>query len=172
MMTCVPFIAASFLFSCKPASPGEQTVKTPTASLPEAIMPDTSSAVHMVPLTGSGLKYDGVYHYKTGDINYYMRFFERGNVALVVGNESDTARRSIREYLTENVQSGWNNVHNTLVERRNDSLLFRTMAFKGAITYAGAVYAAGDSVRFLKASEVNGKKAIVEYGFVPDGSRK
>ena len=39
-----------------------------------------------------------------------MRFFERGNVALVVGNENDTMRHSIREYLTENLQRSHGNV--------------------------------------------------------------
>ena len=135
-------------------------------------MPDTSSTVQLVPLTESGLKFNGLYRYNVDNIHYFMRFFERGNVALVVGNESDTTKHSISALLTENVQSGWNNVHNTPVIRRNDSLLFQTMAIKGAITYAGVVYAGGDSVRFLKESHVNGKKAFVEYGFLPDATSK
>ena len=162
------FFLACAVIACTHTTPDQKTDSNSTATLPSAIMPDTSSTVNLVPLTGSGLKYNGVYHYRVDNIHYVMRFFERGNVALVVGNESDTAKHSIREYLTENVQSGWNNVHNTLVLRHNDSLLFQTMALKGAITYAGVVYADGDSARFLKESKVNGKKAIVEYGFSPD----
>lgn len=142
----------------------------PSPAPPPPIASDTASTVRLTPLTGSDLRYDGVYHTSTGDIQYYMRFFERGNVALVTGPETPKDSVHIADFLTESVQSGWNNVHNVPVERRNDSLFFQTMAVNGAITYAGVV--AGDSVRFLKVSHINGKRAVVTYAFEPDRTLK
>jgi hypothetical protein len=131
--------------------------------------PPVSDGITLVPITGSGIRTDGWYYYSTGKgtdgLKYYMRFFERGNVALVGGPEKQHGE--LGKMLSENVQSGWNQVHNTPVILRNDSIIFRTMSIKGAINYAGVLYANGDSLRFLKSSEVNGQRMIVEYGFEP-----
>lgn len=125
--------------------------------------------VVLKPITLQGLRFDGVYMMVDGKLHYYLRFFERGNVALVGGPENEDhfdSTPSIRTYLTENVQSGWNNVHNTPVEQRNDSLFFRTMTMKGAITYACALRS--DTLRVLKASQVNGHRALLDYHFAAD----
>jgi len=117
-------------------------------------------------LEGTGLKFHGVYDAPSGNLHYYMRFFERGNVALVAGQQKPDDPVDLRSFLTQDAKSGTNNVHNVPVTRRNDSLFFTTMATRGAISYAGVVN--GDSLRFLKRSEVTGKQAVVVYGFVPD----
>lgn len=122
--------------------------------------------IELVPLTGSGVRFDGVYHYADGNLRYYMRFFERGNAAFVGGTEKYTGQ--LAEMLTIDVQSGWNQVHNCPVVQRNDSLFIRSMGLRGAINYFGEVRAAGDSVRFLKASQITGTRIIGAYGFLTD----
>ncbi len=142
---------------------------------PAAVPADTGAAapqpangmVVLHSLAGSGLRFDGVYDSPTsGNIHYYMRFFERGNVALIAGRQEANDPVDLRSFLTENVKSGQNNVHNVPVTLRGDSLFFTTMATRGEIIYAGAI--AGDTLRFLKHSRATGKKAIVSYGFLPD----
>lgn len=168
MRYVVPVLFVLLLAACTGSAGNDVPVPVPENE-PSAAG-DTIAGIKLVPLSHTGLRFNGVYHTSVGSIQYYMRFFERGNVALVVGPETANDTIRIASYLTENVQSGWNNVHNVPVTLRNDSLLFRTMALNGAITYAGVVD--GDSVRFLKASEVNGKRAIVAYGFEPDQGSK
>lgn len=151
------------------------TGQTPTQPVPETVAPDTASpiapagSVVLRSLAGSGLRFNGVYDSHTeGDIHYVMRFFERGNVALVAGRQRTGDRVDLRDLLKENAKSGKDNLHNVPVERRGDSLFFTTMATRGEIQYAGV--AKGDSLHFLKHSRVTGKKAVVSYGFVPDGT--
>ncbi len=127
---------------------------------------DTTTLVHLRSLSGSGLRFNGVYDHTEGNIHYYMRFFERGNVVLVAGRSPSAGSPDLRSFLTQDAQGGTSNLHNVPVERRGDSLFFTTMAPRGAITYAGAVH--GDSVRFLKHSRVTGKQAELAYHFIPD----
>lgn len=141
---------------------------TPVPAPPAPAAPiDTNTTVALTPLDIDGLRYDGVYLWVDGSLHYYMRFFQRGTVALVAGPDpkNDTIP-SIRTYLTEDVQSGWNSVHNTTVVQRNDSLFFRTMASKGAITYACVLQR--DTLVALKESQVNGRRAILRYHFEAD----
>ena len=133
---------------------------------------DTSTSLQLQPLHGSGLRFDGVYDQQAaGDLHYFMRFFERGNVALVAGVQKPDDPVKIQDLLTVNAQSGTNNLHNVPVTVRGDSILFSTMTPKGAITYAGTL-ADGDTLRFLKASMVTGKKAVLNYAFHPDSPLK
>ncbi len=120
----------------------------------------------MTPLTGTGLKFGGAYRCSVGDLHYYMRFFERGSAAFVGGTEKYDGQ--LASMLTIDVKSGWNQVHNCPVTQRNDSLFIRSVGMKGVITYAGDVRAQGDSVRFLRHSEINGSNQIMRYVFVPD----
>lgn len=120
----------------------------------------------LVSLTGTGLKFDGVYRCMIGDLRYYMRFFERGSAAFVGGTEKYPGQ--LAPLLTIDVKSGWNQVHNCPVEQRNDSLFIRSVGMKGVINYLGTVRASGDSVRFLRESEINGSRQIMPYAFVPD----
>lgn len=153
------------LCACSETTP--ETTSTPTVPT-EATTPaiDTTHAVVLTSLAGKGVRFNGVYVYRDKSILYFMRFFERGNVALVAGPEPANTNMSIRNLLTEDVQSGDNNVHNCPVEQRGDSLMFRTMSYKGAIRYAGVVR--GDTARFLKISDINGKRALLDYVFEPD----
>lgn len=128
--------------------------------------PGASDVVNLHTLKAASLKFNGVYESTTGDIHYYMRFFERGNVALIAGKEQADDPMALRNFLTQDVKSGLNNVHNVPVTLRNDSLFFTTMATRGEITYAGV--ADGDTLRFLKHSKVTAKKAVVSYHFIPD----
>ena len=171
MRILLPLFAVFFFTACsnntqpeQTAPPPEQETPTPVVEAPPA--PAAANVVELHSLVGSGLKFNGVYDSPTGNIHYFMRFFERGNVALVAGQQKPGDRVDLRTYLTENVKSGENNVHNTPVTQRNDSLFFSTMATRGAITYAGVVD--GDSLRFVKHSKATGKKALVAYGFIPD----
>ncbi len=141
---------------------------TPAGDTAAATKLDDSVSLHS--LQGSGLKFNGVYDSNTnGDIHYVMRFFERGNVALVAGRQQAGDKVDLRDLLTMDAVSGKNNLHNVPVERRGDSLFFSTMANRGAITYAGKLNA--DSLRFIKYSKATGKRAVVSYGFVPDGTK-
>lgn len=166
MRTFLHLLLATALLTACTGAP--EPAPAPPAPAPAAA--DTAGTVRLTPLSGSGLRFDGVYHTNSSNLHYYMRFFERGNVALVAGHQSPTDTIHLAALLSENVQSGWNNVHNVPVTLRNDSILFQTMSVNGAITYAGKLD--GDTVRFLKASRINGKRAIVAYGFEPDGASK
>jgi hypothetical protein len=162
----VPF---SLLIACD--EPGKSPVEQSNVPQPSIAITDTSvvvdnNAVQLVPLTNAGVKFNGVYHYASGSLHYYMRFFERGNAAFVGGNEKYDGQ--LAEMLTIDVKSGWNQVHNCPVIQRNDSLFMRSMGIKGAINYLGEVRANGDSVRFLKASEITGTRIIGAYAFLPD----
>ncbi len=124
--------------------------------------------VLLVPLSGTGLRFDGAYRVSRGDLRYYMRFFERGNAAFVGGTEKYEGQ--LAAMLTIDVQSGWNQVHNCPVQQRNDSLFIRSVGLKGVITYAGEVRANGDSMIFLRHSEINGSNQLMPYVFVPDSA--
>lgn len=169
------FLLASFAFAActgddatvteQPAPPVEEPA--PPVQTDDVAVPDTG-VVHLHSLAGSGLKFHGVYDMPSGNVHYFMRFFERGNVALVAGRQEPDDPNDLRTLLTENVQSGKDNIHNVPVTRRGDSLYFSTMANRGAITYAGFVD--GDTLRFVKYSKATGKKGVVNYGYVPDGT--
>ncbi len=152
--------------SCQPSTETE----TPQDLVPLVIKDPgvevDSNAIVLVPLTNTGVRFDGVYHYAKGNLRYYMRFFERGNAAFVGGTEKYTGQ--LAEMLTIDVRSGWNQIHNCPVRQANDSLFIRSMGIKGAINYLGEVRAQGDSVRFLKASEITGSRELASYVFLPD----
>lgn len=139
------------------------------AATTDTISPlDPAGVIELQPLHGSRLRFDGVYdNAASRDLHYFMRFFERGNVALVAGVQKPGDPQMLQDLLTLNAQSGTNNVHNVPVTLRGDSIFFSTMASKGAITYAGT-FVGSDTLRFLKASAVNGKQAIVDYAFRPE----
>ena len=147
----------------------------PPPPVAEHTAPDTatgpsemSSDIQLVPLTGSGLKFDGAYKAEIGDLDYYMRFFQRGSAAFVGGTEKYPGQ--LASMLTIDVRSGWNQVHNCPVVQRNDSLFIRSVGMKGVITYAGEVRADGDSVLFLRHSEINGSNQIMRYAFISDSA--
>ncbi len=180
-MRLFPILTAALaLASC--SQPENTTATVPDQQQPAAQQgvadqaPDTvhpavaNGEVVLHSLAGTGLKFNGVYDSHTdGDIHYIMRFFERGNVALVAGRQRTGDRVDLRDLLKQDAKSGKDNLHNVPVVRRGDSLFFATMATRGEILYSGVVV--GDSVRFLKRSRVTGKKAVVSYGFVPDDSK-
>lgn len=171
-------LAAVMLFSaCDSPQPGPAAMHEndmPSAGETDDTASDTSegngnaAALELRSLQGSRLRFDGVYdHAASKDLHYFMRFFDRGNVALVAGVQKPGDPPALQELLTPNAQSGTNNVHNVPVRLDRDSIFFSTMAAKGAITYAGT-YVGSDTLRFLKVSEVNGKQATVDYAFRPD----
>lgn len=145
-----------------PSPPVAQTVPDTARQAPEI-----TSDIQLAPLTGTGLRFDGAYRASIGDLRYYMRFFERGSAAFVGGTEKYDGQ--LAGLLTIDVKSGWNQVHNCPVTQRNDSLFIRSVGLKGVINYAGDVRANGDSVVFLRHSEINGSHQIMRYVFVPDG---
>jgi len=168
MRTLLPTLSMLLLMACSHEAP-PTSAPAPEADVPapaEAVPAESSGYVELHSLTGSGLKFNGVYHSADGPIQYFMRFFERGNVVLVAGQQKPDDPVDLKTFLTEDAKSGRNSVHNTPVIQRNDSLFFTTMATRGAITYAGVVE--GDSVRFLKHSKATGKQAEVSYRFLPD----
>lgn len=171
MRHALALLPVLFLSACvdKPAAvlpnPVADTVQQVTPP-PEGTPGEDATGVPLTPLTGTGLKFGGVYAYTIGDLHYYMRFFERGSAAFVGGTEKYPGQ--LAALLTIDVRSGWNQVHNCPVDQRNDSLFIRSVGLKGVITYAGDVRANGDSVRFLRHSEINGMNQIMRYGFIPD----
>lgn len=131
---------------------------------------DSTIVLHS--LAGSGLRFDGYYDDQASpSLHYLMRFFPRGNVALIAGGQKTGDPMKLSDQLTENAKSGVNNLHNVPVTMRGDSIFFNTMASKGIISYAGTVLP-GDSLRFLKVSRITGKQAIVEFAFRPDAPLK
>lgn len=172
MRNLLPLAALLVWAACGNPGTPEATptaIEPAPAAQPESdtsTMPAASNMVNLHSLEGSSLKFNGVYESTMGDLHYYMRFFERGNVALIAGREQPEDSISLRSFLTQDVKSGLNNVHNVPVTLRNDSLFFTTMASRGEITYAGV--ADGDTLRFLKHSKVTAKKAVVSYHFIPD----
>lgn len=164
-------ILASAACGTGSTSPQERAAVEPAAPVvqpAEAAQtpPPAEGMVNLHTLAGTGLKFNGVYDNVRGDIHYYMRFFERGNVVLIAGWQKPGDPVDLRSFLRQDAQSGENNLHNTPVEQRNDSLFFTTMAPRGAITYAGVVD--GDTLRFLKHSMVTRKRSVVNYHFIPD----
>lgn len=119
-------------------------------------------------LEGSWLRFDGVYQSEMDQMTYYMRFYPEGNVTLIGGNETGMAT-SLKNMMAQDSPPGINNIHNTMVELKGDSLIFSTKAMKGLIDYKG-VRVSGDNntLRFLKHSRINGRKAILDYAFVAD----
>ena len=171
MRILLPLFAVLLFTACTNDAPPEQATPLSEQEPPIQVeepspAPAPANVVELHTLAGSGLKYNGVYDHTSGNIHYFIRFFERGNAALVAGQQEPGDPVDIRRYLTENAKSGENNVHNVPVTQRNDSLFFSTMATLGAITYAGVVD--GDSLRFVKHSKATGKKAVVTYWFIPD----
>lgn len=170
-MRIVPYLVfASLLVSCvdQPVDGLPPPVEVPAEApiVPPAVAQEIGGDVQLVPLTGTGLKFDGAYRFTIGDLQYYMRFFERGSAAFVGGTEKYPGQ--LASLLTIDVKSGWNQVHNCPVVQRNDSLFIRSVGMKGVINYLGEVRSNGDSVRFLRASEINGSRQIMRYAFVPD----
>jgi hypothetical protein len=92
------FIALAFIVGCS----GPTDTVPPPVTLPVVAI-DTTKVVALVPLTGTGVRFNGVYHYADGSLRYYMRFFERGNAAFIGGTEEFPGQ--LGEFLTENVQS-------------------------------------------------------------------
>lgn len=177
----LPFLTAGMVACSNGNQNTAQTEVQPAAPAPTAAaapekitsaVPVTAPAANRLvlhSLTGSGLKFNGVYDSNTnGDIHYFIRFFERGSAVLVAGRQRPDDELDLRTLLKIDAKSGENNIHNVPVEQRGDSLFFTTMAIRGAIIYSGIV--AGDSLRFLKHSKATGKRAVVNYGFIPDGA--
>ena len=120
-------------------------------------------------LKGSWVKFDGVYRAEMDRTVYYMRYYPEGNVTLIAGFSEEESTVPFKDLMAQDSPPGINNIHNTLVDLRGDSLIFTTKFFKGEIDYRGArVDGDPDKLRFLKHSRINGKKAIIEYEFVPD----
>ncbi len=161
---------ASLLVSCvdQPVDVPPPPVEVPAEApiVPPAVAQEIDGDVQLVPLTGTGNKFAGAYRCTIGELQYYMRFFERGSAAFVGGTEKYPGQ--LASMLTIDVKSGWNQVHNCPVAQRNDSLFIRSVGLKGVINYSGDVRASGDTVRFLRASEINGSRQIMAYVFVPD----
>lgn len=161
----LPLLITLLVAACVDKVPADQ-VSTSSPDTASAAALDTTNKVKLVPLTGTGLRFNGVYHYADGNIHYYMRFFERGNAVFVGGMEDKPGQLAV--LLTMDAPSGWNQIHNCPVTQRNDSLFIRSVGIKGVINYLGEVRADGDSVRFLKASEITGTRIIAPYRFIPD----
>jgi hypothetical protein len=142
-------------------------------AVPRQVAPVAGTApavpgARFTPLTGSGLRFDGYYRTEISQQVYLMRFFERGNVVLVNGPQSN--EESLPPYLRADAESfPERGIHNVSVVQRNDSILFRTFPSKGEISYGG-VLLGGDTLRLLKHSHINGRKALLDHVFVPDAS--
>ncbi|MFN8351922.1 MAG: hypothetical protein U0U25_10705 [Flavobacteriales bacterium] len=161
----LPLLISLLATACVDKVPTDQGATTPVDTVATAAV-DTANMVVLVPLTNTKLRYNGVYHYADGSLKYYMRFFERGNAVFVGGMEDKPGQ--LAALLTIDAPSGWNQIHNCPVVQRNDSLFIRSVGIKGVINYLGEVRADGDSVRFLKASEITGTRIIAPYRFIPD----
>ena len=112
-----------------------------------------------------GLRSDGYYEYRSGNIMYLMRFSSNGNVVLTGGHKDKFSE--LLELLDPEI-SDQNNVYNVpYVILPNDSVYFYTVSPKGRIAYSGLSFHP-DTLRFLKKSLINGKEGLLDYVFVPD----
>lgn len=154
----IPILLLGVACGQQPAThgPAQQTDTTPAvpqapAAAATGNAPPAPGLIELHTLRGSNLRFDGVYGHAVGNIQYFMRFFGRGNVALIAGRQEPTDPVDLRGFLTQDARSGVNQVHNVPVTSRNDSLFFTTMALRGAITYAGwpwaTVYASSSTAR-------------------------
>lgn len=142
---------------------GDQASTTPQApAQTSGFQPATGDA-----LTGTQLRFDGYYKHTMGNINYLMRFFEEGHVVLVNGPEEDGSE--LHKFLVKETQGNPGiGLHNVPVTLRNDSLFFVTKPGSGEIFYSGVVLMP-EAVRFMKYSNITGKRAVQDYGYVPLG---
>src|SRR5689334_1069475 len=108
--------AVVLLVACDP-KPNNTTPPVAQVDTVAAPVIDTTGQIVLVPLTGSGLRFDGAYRCSIGDLRYWMRFFERGSAAFVGGTEKYD--HQLAGLLTIDVKSGWNQVHNCPVDQRN-----------------------------------------------------
>ncbi len=117
------------------------------------------------------LRFDGTYKMTDagGKNAQYMRFYPEGNVTLITGAETPGGI-DLRGFMAQDTpNNGPNEVRNSLIEVRGDSLLFTTKSMKGEIDYKGTISAAGkNKLSFLKHSRINGRKGRFEYTFVAD----
>lgn len=120
------------------------------------------------PLGDSGLQFNGVYHATIGDVQYYMRFFPAGHVAMVGGPERDE-KTSLRTMLTASVLSQRGiGLYNIPVQLRGDSVYMTAHGPKGDIEYRSRI--SDGKLDVLKESKANGKKANLAYVFEEDPS--
>ncbi|MBL7962327.1 MAG: hypothetical protein JNM31_00655 [Flavobacteriales bacterium] len=158
-------LPALILLGCMNDESTPQQPAEPTAPVVSERGPETG------PLSDSGLRFDGVYISREGNIFYLLRFFPQGNVTVINGPDStngDFLRKMIaKQGLEPNPVIG---LYNVPVERCDDSLHFSTKAMRGLIEYDGRMHGP-DSLHFLKYSHINGRKAMYAYGFSPDAQQ-
>jgi hypothetical protein len=153
-------IGYSILFKNKEDKPIENPPKVHTGDEPFMIGDGR--------LEGSWIRFDGVYKSQMDKITYYLRFYPEGNVTAVGGNE-EGATVPLKTVMRQDSPPGVDNIHNTLVDLKGDSIFFTTKFFKGEIAYSGArVDGDSETLRFLKHSLINGRKAILDYTFEAD----
>jgi hypothetical protein len=92
-----------------------------------------------------------------------MRFSEKGNVVLTAGHTDNYSE--MIGFLRPEIRDQ-NNVYNVEYQiYSNDSVFFYTTSPKGRITYNGLIVH-HDTIRILKESHINGKKATLDYAFI------
>lgn len=135
--------------------------KAPAADTPTALT--TKGA-----LEGTGLRFDGYYVHRVGDLFYLIRFFPEGRVVTVNGTKE--VQKDLPAYLVRETRGNPGlGLHNVPVTVKDDSLLFVTRPEKGEIEYRGAVVS-GSMVRFIRHSHITGTRQLMEYIFHLDGS--
>lgn len=147
-------------------------VKTAPAPVPVASTNDKPPADLVMgdPLGTTGLRFDGVYHAEVSKVQYYMRFFPAGHVAMVGGPERE-GEGSLREMLRASVLSQRSiGLYNIPVQWRSDSLYMTAHGTKGDILYSGSI-ASPEKLVMLKESKANGRKMVVDYMFEADGTK-
>ncbi|MCB0767470.1 MAG: hypothetical protein KDB95_09730 [Flavobacteriales bacterium] len=132
-----------------------------------AIDPATGTAAKG-PLAESGLRFDGYYGQRVGDLFYLIRFFPEGRVVTVNGTKD--VEKDLPAYLVRETRGNPGlGLHNVPVSLVGDSLVFVTHPEKGEIEYRGVVVS-GSMVRFVRHSHITGTRQLMEYVFHPDGS--
>lgn len=132
-----------------------------------AIDPATGVAA-LGPLADTGLRFDGYYGQRIGDLIYLIRFFPEGRVVTVNGTKD--VEKDLPAYLVRETRGNPAlGLHNVPVSVVGDSLVFITHPEKGEIEYRGAVVS-GSMVRFIRHSHITGTRQMMEYVFHPDGA--
>lgn len=168
------FATVSWLVVCLPGcgTAGSGTVEVRTDTTAAVPIGDDSiyKMLHpgMVPLDGSGLRFDGTYRSSRGNVHYLMRFYRQGFAVILNGSDSTPGQEQLRSYIDPRMASvPRSGFHNVPVITQEDSLFIVTSTERGNIDYRGAIVTP-DSLSFIKYSHINGARALVGYSFEAD----
>lgn len=163
-------IASALLLPTACTSPDKDASATPPAPTGELPLDSIARMLHgpLVPLVGTGLRFDGVYHWGNEGRHQLLRFYPQGFVVMANGMDTTDGFRDLRKYIDPRSGSKPNlGIHNVPVIHTGDSIFMVTPTGRGNIDYRGRVITP-DSISIFKYSHIQGGKGVLGYVFDPD----